>query len=119
MHVKSATGVPTPFNLDPLSKSRMNWVKSRFPQLKPSGSLVLRRALAHYARHIEGMITDPERLHDEELSIKAVTGGSQTPWQTEPPFHIHPTKTFTEWEREAHQQRLDEFFAKPFSGGTQ
>jgi len=116
MYAQSKAGKATPitFNLDPLSKARLAWIKARYSGLKPSGSLILRRALSHYLKHLDKINDDPEAQQDEVYQIKAQSGGGSVPWERLPDFSSNKSKTLSRWLTEAHRADMDRLMSEPF-----
>ena len=98
-----------------MSKTRVAWIRAQFPEIDPSISLVTRRAMQHYVRHLESILLDPDMMASEQQFLKAAAGGDQPPWKEEPDFAGNPTKTLSQWVTEAGRQRIDRFLqSDPF-----
>lgn len=115
MRTTNSGGVSVPFRLDPMSKTQMEWIKAQCPGLKPSGSLILRRALKHYTEHLESILGDTEEMELEVTRIRACYSGDPNPWKHQPPFNEHPGKKLSEFIREHHKGALERFLeSSPF-----
>lgn len=93
-----------------MSKARMDWIKANWPDLQPTGSLILRRALQHYQYHLEQLVTDPEQAISEGYSLKACATGDAVPWKTQPDFTSNPTKALSDWRKETYQAQLEAMY---------
>ena len=107
MYVKDTAGTPLQFRLDGLSKARLSWAKAQAPTIKPSGTMIVRRALAHYADHLEEAILDPEKLEYELVQLKAAATGDDGPWKTLPDFASCPGQSLSQWIRHKHQRNIE------------
>ena len=115
MKVSKTAGVSVPFRIDPLSKSKMNWIKAHIPQVRPTGSLILRRALALYLIHIESILDDPDEFEGELTYLKAAATGDSVPWHHEPDFTQQPGKRLHEYIREINKRKIEGFLnSDPF-----
>lgn len=102
------------FRIDPLGLNRLSWLKSFFTThgAKPSNSVIVRRALAHYLEHIEKAMKTDEKISLELIRLKAHTDGDQSPWDTPPTFTGQPfTKVLSERRKEQGQRRMARLFA--------
>ena len=115
MKVSTTSSVSVPFRLDPMSKAKMEWVKAHFQDIKPTGSMIIRRALSIYLRHLEASLGDPEQFEPELLMLKSSASGDLTPWKTPPDFAGTPGKPFSLWITEAYKRRVEGFLkSDPF-----
>lgn len=121
MYANSKAGITTPitFNLDPLSKARLAWIKARYSGLKPSGSLILRRALSHYLKHLDHIHEDPEAQQDEVYNLKAQSSGNSVPWERLPDFAAAKSKKLSQWLTEAHRADMNRLMSEPFRTGRE
>lgn len=117
MYVEDSKGTTSvPFRLDPMSKARLAWVKAQFPSIKPSGSLILRRALAHYLLHLEKVVLDPKKVEAEIAALKSNVAGDQVPWKKQPEFAEFPGKPLSAFTMEAHRAKIDAFLNHDYFG---
>lgn len=107
MYVDDTTGPSTPLRMDPMSKARISWIKSQYENLKPTGSLIMRRALVLYVQHLEKALVDPKKIDHELAALKACKSGDAAPWHTQPCFACHPFKPLSAHVKEAHKKRLE------------
>ena len=107
MKTKNTNSVSVPFRLDPMSKARMDWIKAHATGIRPSGSMILRRALEHYLRQVETTLDSPEEFQLELIRLKACASGDMTPWKTPPDFTQRLGQKLSEWCRWHHKQNLD------------
>lgn len=115
MQVKNSRDTSVPFRLDPMSKTRLVWVQSQVLDFKSSRSMVLRRALDVYVRHLENVLADPGRTHSEMIALKSCAAGGNPPWKRDPDFALAPGKPLSLWVREAIQNRFTRFMdSDPF-----
>ena len=103
--------------MDLLSKARFDWIKANASQLKPSGSMILRRALALYVIHVEQTLEDPELFEQEMVCLKASASPDECPWKHIPDFSKVLGKPLTQMIRETQRNRIDNFLnSSPFEG---
>jgi hypothetical protein len=116
MYANSKAGITTQisFNLDPLSKARLAWIKARYSGLKPSGSLILRRALSHYLKHLDQINDDPEQQQEEVYHLKAQSSGNSVPWERLPDFASHKGRKLSQWLTQAHRADMNRLMSEPF-----
>lgn len=113
MILRDRNSVSVPFRLDPLSKARLDWIKAHSPRIRPSSSMIMRRALSLYLTHFEQAVSDQEQLESELIRLKASASGDSVPWKVQPDFSSHPGKTVGDWSCEIHKQNLERFFNRP------
>jgi hypothetical protein len=96
----------TNIRIDPLGRDRMKWLKSLFETLgvKPSYSVIVRRALAVYLSHTEKALGNDEELSLEVARLKAHSYGDRSPWKTPPVFDGRPFSKML-WEQQREQTR--------------
>lgn len=101
------------FRIDPLSKDRLHWIKSfcEAQGEKPSGSVIIRRALDLYISHIEKQMKVGEKIRMEMLSLKSHTDGNSSPWFSSPVFDGRP---FNKMLNETQRQQHAEMFRREF-----
>lgn len=107
MKTKNPNSVSVPFRLDPMSKASMDWIKAHAAGIRPSGSMILRRALSHYLKHVETCMESPEDFELEMVRLKACASGDMPPWKTQPDFTQRLGQKLSEWVRWHNQRRLD------------
>ena len=110
MKTKNTNSVSVPFRLDPMSKARMDWIKVHATGIRPSGSMILRRALDHYLKHVETALDSPEEFQLELIRLKACASGDMTPWKSPPDFTQRLGQKFSEWCSRHHQQKLNRMY---------
>jgi hypothetical protein len=116
MKVKDSAVSSVPFRLDDMSKARIAWIKAHYPQLKPTGSLIIRRALVVYLAHLEKALVSPDRIEAELMALKGCQGGDGVPWESQPDFGCVPMKPLSKFISEAHKDRLGRAFSSsPFA----
>lgn len=105
---KSTTTTTVPVRLDPLSKSRFAWVSAQFTGQKPSRSIIIRRALECYQKHLEDIIqlNDGERLEFEALLMSRSAQNHSVPWEVEPDYHKFLGKPFTWFTAEGYRGNI-------------
>ena len=112
---RSPNTVSIPFRMDQMSKARIAWIKAHAHGIRPSGSMVMRRALTFYLQHLENILDDHEEYDRELIYLKASADGDDMPWRTLPDFASQPGRKLSDWTREASRRRLDRFFeSDPF-----
>lgn len=110
-------GTPVSFSMDRMSKVRFDWIKANVPEVKPSGSMILRRALAMYTQHLESLLSDPEKFENELVYLKASANPDDCPWKKIPDFTLHRGMTLTSMARENSRRKIDNFLnSSPFMG---
>lgn len=105
------------FRLDSLACSRLSWVQSMFHERgwKPSGSVIVRRALNHYTDHLGELLGDEPRFEDEFLRIKSHRNNEDVPFPVATTFDGRPFAVVLREARDAHQyQRFDRVFCRDF-----
>lgn len=91
----------------PMSKTRMEWMRSKFPEFSPTRSMIIRRALKSYQQHLEEVLkdSDPTRLEFETMNLKVCGQGETTPWEHDPDFTQRSDMTLTELLKEFRTNR--------------
>lgn len=112
------------FRLDSLACSRLSWVQSMFHERgwKPSGSVIVRRALSHYTDHLGELLAsngellgDEALFEDEFLRIKAHRNNEDVPFLVATNFDGRSFAVVLREAREAHQyRRFDRVFGRDF-----
>lgn len=85
----------------------MDWIKAHAAGIRPSGSMILRRALSHYLKHVETCMESHEDFELELARLKACASGDLTPWKTQPDFSQRLGQKFSEWVQWHNLRRLD------------
>lgn len=110
-------GIPVSFSMDRMSKIRLDWIKANVPEVKPSGSMILRRALAMYVQHLENSLSDPEKFDLELVYLKAAASPEDCPWKKSPDFTLHRGTKLSSMVRENNRRKIDNFLnSSPFMG---
>lgn len=110
-------GIPVSFSMDRMSKVRFDWIKANVPEVKPSGSMILRRALAMYVQHLENSLSVPEKFENELVYLKASATPEDCPWKKVPDFTLNRGITLTSMSRENRRRKIDNFLnSSPFMG---
>jgi hypothetical protein len=102
------------FRIDPLGLNRLSWLKSFFlaQGAKPSNSVIVRRALAHYLEHVEKAMKAEDKIGQEVIRLKAHTDGDRSPWDTPPSFTGQPfSKLLSDRRKHLNQRRMDRLLA--------
>lgn len=107
---KSSATTSIAIRFDPMSKTRMAWITAQFPDLKPSRTMILRRALQHYQQYIEAIQRTPdedfgENMEMESLRLSRSGNGEVSPWKDDPDFAHRPEMNLTELIREFNTNR--------------
>lgn len=108
--VKNTNSHSREFRLDPLSLCRLAWLQSFFEHhgWKPSGSVIVRRALALYLAHVESLMAEEAESLDYELvRIKAHTHNEISPLSDVERFNGRPLSEMLQDSRES--KLRDEF----------
>lgn len=123
--VNNVTTPSREFRLDELSLCRLNWLQSFWNahEWKPSGSVVVRRALAFYLDHIESLMTEEEgtfslrceeSLQSELVKIKAHRNNESAPFGERKRFD---GRTFSEMLKKARAaKRAEDYYRFPKHG---
>lgn len=121
---KSSTTTSIAIRFDPMSKTRMAWITAQFPDLTPSRTMILRRALQHYQQHLEAIQRTPdedfgETMEMESLRLSRSGSGEVSPWEVDSDFTHRPEMNLTELLKEFNANRskrdTDRFFkSTPF-----
>lgn len=115
MQVSKNQSIPVTFHLDKLSKARFEWIRANTGLVKPSGSMIIRRALNLYVKHLEETIANPDDLDIELKELKAVANPEASPWKNLPNFNLTVGTTFADHISEANRRRIDRFLTStPF-----
>lgn len=107
---KSSATTSIAVRFDPMSKTRMAWITAQFPDLQPSRTMILRRALQHYQQHLEAIqrATDEgsgETIEMESLRLSRSGNGESIPWTNDPDFAHRPEMNLTELIKEFNTNR--------------
>lgn len=107
---KSSATTSIAVRFDPMSKTRMSWIAAQFPDLNPSRTMILRRALQHYQQHLEAIQRAPdegkgETMELESLRLSRSGNGESTPWEDDPDFAHRPEMNLTELIKEFNANR--------------
>ena len=121
---KSSATTSIAIRFDPMSKTRMAWLTAQFPDLTPSRTMILRRALQHYLKYIETIQRTPEDDRGETMELEGLRlsrsgNGESTPWQDDPDFTHRPelnlTELLGEFNTNRHNRDLNRFLSSsPF-----
>ena len=110
-------GIPVSFSMDRMSKTRLDWIKANVYGIKPSGSMIIRRALAMYTQHIERTLSDPDLLMQEMVYLKAAAGPEECPWKRPPDFSECLGKPLSQIIKDTYRGRVTNFLnSSPFAG---
>lgn len=107
---KSAQTASVSIRFDPMSLTRMAWITAKFHDVKPSRSMIIRRALQVYQQHLEDVMkdTDPDSFDAPELEslrLSRCGAGEVAPWKVDPDFSRRPEMNLTELINEFNANR--------------
>lgn len=107
---KSSATTSIAIRFDPMSKTRMAWITAQFPDLQPSRTMILRRALQHYQQYIEAIQRTPDEDFGENMTMESLRlsrsgNGEVSPWKDDPDFTHRPEMNLTELIKEFNTNR--------------
>ena len=109
------------FRLDPLTCSRLTWIQSLFSShgWRPSGSIIVRRALSHYTDHLGDTFADESQFKDEFIVIKSHRNTEESPFHGETLFDGRSLSAVLKEVRDIKlNRRFDRVFGKDFREGS-